>query len=667
MSYAPISPKDLAELRALASSASAAEQFCVLAKMLLLKDFDYVFEFLKVQKLITKNRDLSAVRSVKKRLQEWLESAPISGKRKARLRRHLEVSARMQELFCEIDLGAKELGIWQCGRRELALTVLDAVEQCYDLCVTEGRERKWEGLDLLETLDSSRSLTSTLRNFCDVSLTILAQVALRCPEKGIPFDHTEDLKRAIELAMRYDELSVVFDHYTYTRWRALVSESDIRFHPAFDDYDRARQWCAQRTEASDSQFRNAVTLEYARIEEQAKKRATAERPHNQFDEFLQSELGLTIRAETRPLRDLVLRFMSERVSGVFDPESDMQTSFGTFRIKELLSGWSAIWLLSICARIWNSARIVNGTFQGGDSGRVPILNLGFLEKFLRQELDFNEQTATNFRRQFTAELDDRSSLDLFYRPLLRLSDKECALAISYAETSRFDRNLFRIALRDSDLDVSKRGFKPLSELVSKLRTKKFKALTNVPLYSQGSVQTDADLLFYSDGSVFVAQVKIVIEADSIYETWQVEQKLRTAAGQLSRTLSLLRDTENLHPIACDLGVSLPSAIKEVVPFILTNDWHFTGTRIERFSVIDLSYLDLITTRGAITVGTRERPVTLKLIRGDMPTSEELKMLILEPFHRGMFTRPDVHYLTQKVGKLSFSIPVTDVANAPDTH
>ena len=662
-----ISQKDVEELRKLASSEHTPLEFCSLAKKLLLLDFDQAFDFLKKQKLIIKSRSQTAVRTIANDLFQWTRSAPVSGKRRATLRRHVEVSARMQELYSAIDEGANDLRIWECGRREAVLAVLDLVEQVYDACINEAHTRRWEGLDAWQVLDSSRSLTNALRNHCDVTLIILTQIALRCPEDGIRVDHPEDLVRPIELARLYDQLTVVFDHYTYTRWRVSVDGPDTRFHPAFDEYDKARQWCAQRTEASHHQFRDVVSMEYNRVERSAKKRASTERPSDRFPEFIESDLGRTIRTEIRPMTRLLFGFMSERVSRVFKLEERMQTKSGTFTIEELLRGWSGIWLLSMCARAWNAVRTRDGEFQGGDFGRVPVLSFGFLEDFLRSESGLTDTIARSFSMQFTADLNDRSSLDLFYRPLLRLSGNECALAISFAETSRFDRNVFRIALRDSDMDVSERGLKPVTDLIAVFKKRDFKAASNIPLSVQGIVSTDADLVVYRDGLLFVAQVKIVIEADSIYETWQVEQKLRTAASQLTRTLTLLKDNENLHQVVTDLAIPSSSAIKEVVPFILTNDWHFTGLRIGNFSVIDLSYLDLVLTNATVTAGTRERRIGLKFIRGETPTAEELKTLIIEPIHRGMFTRPFVRFHKQSIGNLSFSIPVTDVAGAEDSN
>jgi hypothetical protein len=658
-----ISQRDLTRLKTLAMSGDTSAEFVEFAEQLLLSDFAFVFEFLKNQKLLIKSRDVLVVRAVTEDLRVWLRSAPLSGKLKAKLRRHLNVSLRIQDLFSQIDHDAKDLQIWNCGKQGLALTVLDSVEQCYDVCISEARGRNWEELDVWEMLDSSRSLSTTLRNYCDVALIVLSQLALHCPQSGIAFDHVEDFKRAIGLASRFDELSVMFDHYSFTRWRAAVTASDIRFHPAFDDYDRARQWCAQRTEASDHSLRDLVSIEYWRIQKLVKNRLAPEQISDKFEDFLNSALGRTVRAEGRSTRELLSKFLREKVSGMFDMDSEMRTNAGRFKIWELLDGWAAVYLLSTCARIWNDIRSVDGKFRGGDTGRVPTMRFVSFDEFLRSEIGYSEEMASSFRRQFTSDLEDRSSLDLFYRPLLRISQDEFALAISYAETSRFDRNVFRIALLESDMDLAKRGFKPLKAVVARLREKDFKSTENVPLSADGRIRTDADLLAFKDGLLFVAQVKIVIDADSVYETWQVEQKLRTAASQLVRTLALLDEAENLRRAVQELGLSGPGIIEGVVSFILTNDWHFTGLRIDGFSVVDLSYLELIFTEGAMTFGTRGRPVRVKFIRGEKPTGEELRTLIENPLHRMMFTKPEVEFLTRPVGKLSYSVPVTRIANA----
>jgi hypothetical protein len=658
-----LSPRDLKELRRLASSRGEELNFCRLVEKVLLTSFDEAFVFLKTQKLMVKSRDCAVIRRMCDELTLWLRSAPLSGKRRATLKRHLEVCYRIQQLYSSIDEEALGLSIWGCSQTQLAIVLLESVEQCYELCTDEAAKRKWEGLNVWEALDSSRSLTATLRNYCDVTLTIIARVALQCPKDGKDFDDGADLRRAVALGSTYDDLSTMVDHYTYNRWRASITGSDIQFHPTFDDFDRARQWCAQRTEAANHRLRDAVTAEYLRIRGLAKQKVSAASIPARFDDFLQSEIGQTVRLHANELRKLMARFLAGKVSEVFELEAHMRTKAGVFQISDMVSGWSAIWVLAIYARIWNSVRVVDGEFRGGFCGRVPVMRFGTLDEFLRNEVSFTQAVAESFRMQFTADLDVPSSLDLFYRPLLRVSDDECALAISFAETSRFDRNLFRIALRDSDMDISKRGFKPLAKIEATFHKMGFQARSNVPLLSGGKVLTDADMLAYKDGLIFVGQVKIVIDADSVYETWQVEQKLRAAAEQLRRTIAIVENLgENLLT-----EVGLPSLnalpLRGIVPFLLTNDWHFTGSRIDGYSIIDISYLMLILEQAAVRFGTRDRPVELRFVKGDVPTADELKELIEHPIHRGMFRRPEVHFVTRSAGTLSFSVPATPVPGA----
>jgi hypothetical protein len=660
-----VSAAELRTLKTLASRKESTEEFCRFAQKLLVADFDKTYGYIKLQKILMKSRDQAAVEVLSANFRRWVSTAPISGKRRATLKRHLEVCLRVQELYSAIRRAADELTIWNCGRHELALRVLDVVEQSYNTTLRQGRSRNWEGLDPWQVLDSSRALTGYLRASCDLALLILAEIALRCPLEGDRFNHAEDLKRAFELASLSDELSLVFDHYTYHRWRATTDDTAITFLPAFDQYDHARQWCAQRVEASIPGFRQFVTEQEYEIKKRVQSLSFFKASEKDFNTFLLSESGHALRREMRPLKEGHLSFISHRVSEVFDLATDMEMKSGTFRVSELLSGWAAVWELSLCARMWNDICSKERDPEDSGFGWVPILQLDILDEFLQAEANFSKSTCANFRNQLTADLSTPSTLDLFYRPFLTLTSNQLAFAISYAETSRIDRNIFEIALRESDMDVSERGFKPLAKVRESLARNKFSSSTNFPLLCGGAIATDADLLAYKDDHLFVAQVKIVIEADSSYETWQVEQKLKTAASQLSRTLFQMSQPQNAERVAFKLGLARPAAFKIVVPFLLTNDWHFTGVRINGFSVIDLSYLDLILNEGEILVGTMNQLKKIRFLRGEIPTAAELRELIEEPLHRAMFKKPQVYFVKRSVGELSYSIPVTAVPGIKD--
>ena len=89
--------------RMLATDQASVGEFSEALKGLLTRDFDETFDCLKTQKLLMKFRSTVSLKKVAADLDAWARSAPLSGKRRARFRKHLLICERVQGLFCEID------------------------------------------------------------------------------------------------------------------------------------------------------------------------------------------------------------------------------------------------------------------------------------------------------------------------------------------------------------------------------------------------------------------------------------------------------------------------------------------------------------------------------------------------------------------------------------
>src|SRR6266403_107286 len=99
-------------------------QFINELENLLVQDFDSTFLVVKNRKLITQWKSLTTTSFVCSELRNWLVSAPLSGKRKAQFRSHLEVCELIQAAFDEIDANAQKLGIWSSEPDAFLRTIL---------------------------------------------------------------------------------------------------------------------------------------------------------------------------------------------------------------------------------------------------------------------------------------------------------------------------------------------------------------------------------------------------------------------------------------------------------------------------------------------------------------------------------------------------------------
>ena len=114
---------------------------------------------------------------------------------------------------------------------------------------------------------------------------------------------------------------------------------------------------------------------------------------------------------------------------------------------------------------------------------------------------------------------DKSPVDLFFKPLLiSESGSEVILCSRFIETGRFERNIFSILVADGVQDQDEKGFRPIEELVKAFQGAGFIAAGDVRIYVNGKLVTDADVVAFKDGELFLGQAKVVIEPDTIYES-----------------------------------------------------------------------------------------------------------------------------------------------------
>ena len=280
---------------------------------------------------------------------------------------------------------------------------------------------------------------------------------------------------------------------------------------------------------------------------------------------------------------------------------------------------------------------------------MPELSRKWFVRLLRKEANVARKQAEALLEQFSSEMEIRRT-DLFYKPLIPISGM-VLLPTAYVRSSRFDRSVFMLIATESDLDQKKKGYLPVRNLRTKFIDAGFHAVTDFTIRIDGREVTDLDLAAFKDGTLFLAQSKIVIEPDSLYDIWKAEEKLFRAAAQLDKCLQHLESVrEDLFE---RLGIN-GTHEKRVVPFIVTNSRQFTERRFGGYPVVDVPYVQFLLggARGAV-VGTAPGRLRTgsgkKYIKGSYPTAEEFEELLRRTIHRVMERETVERYGMKKIG------------------
>lgn len=343
------------------------------------------------------------------------------------------------------------------------------------------------------------------------------------------------------------------------------------------------------------------------------------------------------------------RLMRADVEELIDPNFELITNAGAFRVEQLLDCWSFLYRVALCAHIWRSAY---------KKETLPILPTEALASLMKKTLGLDGASGTVLLDQFSLTPGVRNQ-DPFFRPLIKLNAQDLLIAGSFIETGRFSRNLFAIAIREGGVDFAAKGLKPLRILEKEFFDAGYTVLINVPIRGPRGNLTDVDIAAAKDSYLFLGQTTVLINPDTLYDDWKVHENLSKAAQQLQRSLP------NVQQVATKLGLREGDYV--VVPFLLTNVCDFTGAAVSGFKVADFSYLSFLL-RGAELWKINPGPVPtreiVKLIAGKYPTGEEFCRLLQRSIHERMFRKPTIEKTTIDIDDWKIVIPI-DSSKQPE--
>jgi hypothetical protein len=621
-------------------------EFARLLEKLLTADFDLAFEFIKTQKLLHRRRSRAWISEVDGKIQEWLPSAPLKGKKRAQLARHFAFCGAIQEMLDIVDLKSQALKIWQASSEALLRALFSLVEdqrEKLELRATESKNASEGALLGLRGVERGRR---ELRNYCDWVGRIVNQISLLgVRESGDAGISTPEINEALQMAAMADIILEVLDSYSYKNFPVLIRGKEIELRGIKSKTQQALNWSTMRERS-----RNIIDgYGIAKNMEESLALALPGGPEL-FEEFIEQKEGAKIFKHLRSSREQMAGFLRREVEELIDLDFSVQTPSGRFRADELVQFWALLFQVANCASIWR--RVCR-------KGGVPSISRAKLASLAVASIDCAPSLADSLVSQFLLDPRERNQ-DPFFRPLVKLNDSMCLVASTFIATGRFARNLFTIAIREGRANFSPKGLKPLQDISREFSEAGYRVILNFPLRTPGGLVTDVDLAATKEGYLFVGQTKVLIHPDSAYDEWKVLENLKRAAQQLTRSM------DHVQSLRDRLGVS--DGRLQVVPFLLTNVWHYTGSTINGFKVVDFSYLSNILTGGEIwevqLVPQPKRRIA-KLVEGKYPTGEELSRLIMNPLHEEMFQIPRLKKRLITVGGWTVCVPVEDHDDASE--
>lgn len=661
------------QLRQLAHGQNA-EAFVQRLRPLLLADFSRWFGELKVQKFIGQFRSREAIETIRNLLLRLDETkAPFQKDHAEALGHHLDVCAFFQAIYEYLDTETMALPCRVARPHAFVRTIVRVIET-----VNYGFHRNATASAIKEGEVTGIQLSRNARQFRDLldagNIILASEIARR----GVDSEHTitdADIDRLFKLAHEYDEVRQIFDIYTYQQGSFRINRRSLVVKKNSLERDIAGAVAAERTSSYDQVRFALLTVLETSLHEECR-RIAVESSDTFFDFLL--KFGQKAQDRAREYFKALRADLEYELVGYFDLDGLVETGSGIFSVQELITAWAFFYAMATLGQRWSERLAVvekqNDELASDGSQELtvrevptPELRRRWFVRLLKREANVSRKQAEALTKQFSSET-GVGRIDLFYKPLIPISDT-LLIPTAYIRSSRFDRNIFMLIATESDLDQKKKGYLPVRNLREEFIKAGFHAVADFSIRLDGQEITDLDLAAFKDGILFLAQSKIVIEPDSLYDIWKAEQKLSRAAFQLDKCLHHLDGIrERLFE---QLGIK-GTREKRTVPFLVTNSRQFTERRVGGYPVVDVPYVEFLLggAHGALLETSAKQLRTgsgKKYIKGSRPTAEEFEELLQRTIHRVMQRETVERYLLKKIGDRKIHVPAVGLKTPGESH
>lgn len=670
-------PQTIDKLRRLAAAKDTAGFIRTLIPLLKQNSDDWLAT-LKTQKLLSGFRSSPHLMDLAPKLiADVMDELPAGDVKK--LEHHVAVCEFMQRVFDHIDRETDNLACCAATPDTIARQICEALEVANFAYQTNTARfvASQTSISMLQLAHINRRFRDVL-DYGNIILTSLTSKRGSDPTLRIS---TSEMNELLRLASVYDEMRQLFDLYTYRDAEARIKRNSLVVTTTHAETDVAAAVGAERSGDHDS-VRKAP-LAQAEVEVGDLCAPIEVGPATTFGEYLRTAHRSEVAISARSFGRMTATDLEIEIAEYFALDTEVTTANGTFSVRELCRAWSLLVTLAMLGQRWNERRVVFGaqrpptgdTFDdpGNSPGpvvlRVPVpeLSLRHLQALIKSELDISANRARGLAKQFSSTLNRR--IDLFYKPVILLPAGRVLLPTPYVRGSRFERNVFHLIASESDLDQKRKGYLPISELVNLFKEAGFACLSNFKVKINHREFTDIDLVAFKDGVLFLGQCKIVIDPDSLYDSWNCEQKMRVAASQLDVCLEHLERVQ--LELFSRLGVGTQTDVR-IFPFVLTNSRQFTERTFSGYPVADVPYLRFLLSgaRGGVIL-THERTLSVlpdrAYIEGNYPGGTELAALLEDTIHRVKGRRISYRHQLRRFGNLKVHLPMAKVETAGESR
>jgi len=592
-------------------------------KAFLTKDFEQAFEVIRTQKLLSRSRSLETTKSLCEELVNWVKTARLSGKERSKVIHHCKLTVGLQSMMSVVRARAESLDIWSLcfsGFAVILIGALEATNVAFNHRLVEQAVASKEA----DFLDLNSRTNWMFRGTLDSAQLVLNEGRRKCSDRsdfetGNPTAFVESL----ELAQQTAEIMSVWDQYSFAGLQVSVTGNEMRVNRT--NVHRAVRLgnYRQRMMKLDIAHRSSANQRFSMLSEELKKNVSAAGFSIPFDEFLDSPAGRLILERLLDITKVQEKDISDALESLIDLDAEVRIGRLKHVYRDLVTVWCYIVRIAIVSRIWGE--LVHSATDEYPKTTITLKRLQGTFVGLRELPD---SAIDKGIRHFSSFMDQKNTVDLFYQPLLRITEEEILIPASYILNSRFDRNLISIVAREKKDSLAVKGRKPLRKLRTLFEKGGFRCLEDIEVRDgKGKLLTDLDLLAYRDDDAFFFQSKVLSIPDTPYESWRVDQTLLSAAFQMD----LVFDHRSQVERACQKDdPSFNIDDKRISAYLITDVMVHSGFKLKGYEVIDFDYLEHLL-RGAhfgvLNAFTQEVISTFSEIEGDFPSPEEIRGLI----------------------------------------
>jgi hypothetical protein len=526
-------------------------------------------------------------------------------------------------MMSSVHARAESLDIWSLCFSDFAVILigtLDAANVAFNQKVVEQATASG-GADFLD-------LTSTknwmFRATLDSAQLVLNEGRRRCSdcsdfETGNPTAFVESL----EIAQQTAEIMAVWDNYSFGRAQVSVTDNEMRLNRPDALTAIRRGNYRQRMMELDVTHRSSTHQRFSMLSEELKEEISPPEFSIPFDEFVDSLIGRRILERLLDLTKQQEQEISAALESLIDLDAHVKIGRVKHVYRDLVTIWCYLIRIAVASRIWGE--LIHSATEEYPKSTMTLKRLRETFVGLRE---LSDDAIDKGIHHFSSSMNQKHTVDLFYQPLLRMTEEEVLIPASYILSSRFDRNLISIVARERNDSLAVKGRKPLRKLRTLFEKGGFRCLEDIEIRDTREKQlTDLDLLAYRNDDAFFFQSKVLSIPDTPYESWRVDQTILSAAFQMDVVLDHRPQVEQ----ACrrhDHAFNLDH--KRITAYLITDVMVYSGFKLKGYEVIDFDYLEQLLSGahfGVVNVFTQEVISTFSQIEGDFPSSEEIRRLI----------------------------------------